>query len=499
MPKTNINYANTIIYKIICNDRSIVDTYVGYTTNFVQRKHLHKQNCTNVQSIHYKCKLYDAIRSNGGWNNWQMEIIDHINCNNQAEAKQKEREYIILLNATLNSSDLSPSQMATPENEAFISDKISTGKCSYTPDPQNHAYAVPRFVATLPTLKNELTPAHNLGADMVRGREVANQVTSAKVFDIAARNMDCIFCEFECKYKCDLIRHLSTNKHLFTKTINCEMSKHTSNRYHCVCGNTYRFNSSFYKHKKKCNIYNQPPPEHLSSLRSHPGDVAVPAPIDHTIMIEILKQNTEFKDLVLEQNKTILELATKVNTTTNNVINSNNNNNFNLNVFLNETCKDAMNMNDFIKDMHITNDELENVGKLGYVSGISNIILHRIKQLDICKRPLHCTDLKRETMYIRDDNTWNKDSDDNAQLRKIIGRIAKKNLSKIPEWREQHPHCLDYDHEQYDFCIKLFRNSLGDVGDEQTRLDTKIIKYIAKMVIVDKNVQNITLNIHSDP
>ena len=131
--------------------------------------------------------------------------------------------------------------------------------------------------------------------------------------------------------------------------------------------------------------------------------------------------------------------------------------------------------------------ELESVGDNGYVTGISDIIVSRIKDLDVSKRPLHCTDVKRETMYIRDENEWNKDNDDKSKLRQFIGQVAKENMRKIPEWREQNPDCQNMFHEKYEYCMQLMRNSLGDLDEKQDKLDEKIIKNIAKQVAIDKN------------
>jgi len=130
-------------------------------------------------------------------------------------------------------------------------------------------------------------------------------------------------------------------------------------------------------------------------------------------------------------------------------------------------------MNDFIQNIEIQLKELENVGNNGYVTGITDIIVSRLKQLDITKRPVHCTDLKRETLYIKEQNAWNKDTNENEKMRNVITKVASKNYKTIPKWRAAHPECQEPENEKYDFCINMMRNSLGDLGDEQTRLDEK--------------------------
>ena len=294
----------------------------------------------------------------------------------------------------------------------------------------------------------------------------------------------CDVCDYICSKYSDFTKHLSTAKHY--KRVNRMTNNDVGDKlYNCSCGKQYKFRQGLFAHKKKCSqqTANTTPkePELTNSF--------IPESTDSNVIIELLKQNTEFKEMLMQQNKTIIDLASKAGNY--NTTNSNNtNNNFNLNVFLNENCKDAMNMTDFIKDMQITNEEFENFSKIGYVAGITDLFMNRMQLMDITKRPLHCTDVKRDILYIRDENEWKKDNDDNAMLRVAIKHVAKKNLSKLPEWRAEHPNSEDFDHEHYALCMSLFRNALGDSGDELVKLNTKIIKYIAKMVILDKNMKN---------
>jgi len=295
----------------------------------------------------------------------------------------------------------------------------------------------------------------------------------------------CKTCDYTTSHQRDFLRHQTTAKHkkgLFGNTMETEKSPQhicCNDDLTCThCGNKYQSRSGYWKHVKKC----QPIEPYVTIVAEKPE----PA-INSNSIIEIIKQNQEFKEMIVEQNHKIMELSNKVsvvnNKTTNNITN---NNQFNLNLFLNETCKDAINIQEFIRDLQIQMKELENVAKNGYVSGITDIILSRLKQLDISKRPVHCTDLKREVLYIRDENEWNKDNDEKSKLKNMIGQIANKNYRKIPEWREQNPECQNTETQQYEFCIQMMRNSLGEIGEEQDKLDEKIIKNIAKQVVVDK-------------
>ena len=137
--------------------------------------------------------------------------------------------------------------------------------------------------------------------------------------------------------------------------------------------------------------------------------------------------------------------------------------------------------------INIEFQDIENIGKNGYVAGMTDMIISRIKDLDVTKRPLHCTDLKRETMYIKDNDEWSKDTPENSKLRRMIDCVAKQNYGTVPLWREKYPECQDWNNPKYDFCIDMMRNILGDMGDEQIRMDNKIIKNLSRHLLVDKN------------
>jgi hypothetical protein len=207
------------------------------------------------------------------------------------------------------------------------------------------------------------------------------------------------------------------------------------------------------------------------------------------MLLEQSRQMQESQSHTIELQKQLLyavndgKLAN--NSITNNTTN-NNNQKFNLNFFLNTTCKDAINMSDFIQTIEVQMNELENIGRNGYVAGMTDIILSRIKDLDVSKRPVHCTDLKREIMYVRDQNEWNKDTAEKSYLRKAIAMVSKKNYGKTMEWRDHNPECLEVGSPKYDFCFKMMRNVLGDFEDIQLRMDNKIIKSLAKEVAVDR-------------
>ena len=168
----------------------------------------------------------------------------------------------------------------------------------------------------------------------------------------------------------------------------------------------------------------------------------------------------------------------------------NNNKTFNLQVFLNETCKNAMNISDFVESVQLQVSDLENVGKVGYIEGISKIIIKNLQALDVNKRPVHCADQKREVMYVKDENIWEKEDETNQKIRKAIRMIAHKNICMFKAFREKYPDCQEYDSKKNDQYNKIVYESMGGKGDNDYDKDTKIIKKIAKNVIIDKNMNN---------
>jgi hypothetical protein len=211
-----------------------------------------------------------------------------------------------------------------------------------------------------------------------------------------------------------------------------------------------------------------------------------------TLVLEVVKQNKELMSQHNETQKQNQELTKQLfeickNGTNNTMINNNSyNKTFNLNVFLNEECKDAMNIMDFVDSLKIQLSDLENVGKQGFIDGISNIIVKNLKALDVNKRPVHCSDSKREIMYIKDEDKWEKDNDDKLKLRKAIKYIAHKNTKLLPEFKAKYPDCIYSDSRKSDQYNKLIIESMGGNGDNDAEKENKIIRKIAKEVIIDK-------------
>lgn len=209
-------------------------------------------------------------------------------------------------------------------------------------------------------------------------------------------------------------------------------------------------------------------------------------------IMELIKENEEFKQMIINQNNTIMEQNSRLielcknNQTTKTTNHITNNNTFNLNVFLNETCKDAMNIKDFIDSIDIQIEDLIKVGKLGYVRGITEIIVTNLKKLDITKRPLHCSDIKRETMYIKDKDIWEKDTEQKERLRKVVKEISMANSRALPKFKERFPASNNYNsklaQEYDDIAIETLGGKDMDIQPNQK----KIMKNIAKEVFIEK-------------
>ena len=305
-----------------------------------------------------------------------------------------------------------------------------------------------------------------------------------------SNNFCCEKCDYITSSKYNFERHISTDKH---KWIHFGLSggeffsqneqNNSKKQFKCVCGNIYKFSQGLSKHKKKCSWINDKNESYING-----GEIKTLT----NLVLEVVKQNQELVSLNNETQKQNQQLTNKLVemskvTNNNTMINSNNNNKtFNLNMFLNETCKDAMNITDFVDSLQLQLSDLEDVGKLGFVEGISNIIVKKLKALDVHKRPVHCADKKREVIYIKDEDKWEKDNDEKQRLRKAIKNVVYKNEKLLPKYKELHPGCNYSDSKYSDHYSKLVIEAMGGSGNNDTEKQDKIIRNIAKEVVIDK-------------
>jgi len=286
-------------------------------------------------------------------------------------------------------------------------------------------------------------------------------------------------------------QHELTRKHILA--IKCyknatKIEKNMQNHI-CFCGNKYRHKSSFFRHIKICKICKKYAENGAGLLENQKMEGDGDESDDK--LFEILKQNQEFQKMLVEQNRQIMELSKQQTIIHNNNMNCNNtiNNRFNMNVFLNEKCKDALNISDFVNSLQITFTDLERVGASGFVEGISKILIQGLKELDVCKRPIHCSDLKREIMHVKENNVWEKEDETRPKLIEAIKNIADKNIKTIPEWKQENPDCRDSASKKSDQYLQIMGQSLGACDKTKDNENyQKIIKKVAKEVVIDKTV-----------
>jgi hypothetical protein len=468
MPKVDIDYSNTIIYKITCNDEKINHSYVGYTTNFVQRKYAHKMSCINTKSSNYKCKLYEVIRNNGGWDNWKMEIINFFNCKDHYEARKKEQEYFLLLKATLNSTE--PMPLLKPSKVTLNSQETKVVYCT---------------VCNIHFNTEKLLELHN-GTQKHKSK-INNQLLEKN--SKKTPKFVCDMCDFKCFKQNEYTRHINTNKHKMVINGNKKTPDDEPCDFTCVCGNSYKYNPGLIRHKRTCLVVNNRMSKSLTNDN-----------IDHVVLddkiVDKVEENIEYKtDNELKQLvkelikhngelvKTINDIVPKIGNT--NITNNNNNNSFNLNIFLNEKCKDALNISDFIGSLEITLEDLLFSKTNGISRGITDVMIKGLKELDIHKRPIHCTDIKREIMYIKDEDKWQKD-DNHDMLKNTIIKIADKERTALQQWAIDNPDWIETERKQLDYLTMV--RSVCEPIEKYSNYEKKIIKNLGKEIQIDKKV-----------
>jgi hypothetical protein len=307
------------------------------------------------------------------------------------------------------------------------------------------------------------------------------------------QNYFCQKCNYITSSKKDYNKHIITSKHLNRTFLNDLSLKNPSNVFCCkYCNKEYKVRNSLWYHEKKCKNTEEKIKNTEENITLTTEEIEEKSeedsPINSTMILELLKQNNEFKELLIEQNKKILELVGSSNVTNNNnITNNTTNNKFNLNIFLNEKCKDAFNITDFINSIDVGFKDFENFGRLGYVGSINNILIRELKGLDLYKRPIHCSDLKREVIHVKDNNTWVKD-EEKKHMKRAIKLIEHKNIKLVPGWLKANPKADDISTKKHEEYMKILDNSMGEMKDEDNERNyEKIIRNVAKEILIDKD------------
>jgi len=288
----------------------------------------------------------------------------------------------------------------------------------------------------------------------------------ATVNNLHSPSFSCKLCNTITSNKKDFNKHLMTRKHITNANPQQEISKKSPTHECSRCDKIYESRSGLWRHMKICNKIEDSPQEDVKSLTS--------------LVMELMKSNTELQ-------KQLVDVCKNSNTNSHNTnhINSHNKT-FNLQFFLNEQCKDAMNISEFADSFDLQLSDLESVGELGYVEGITKIFVDKLNSMDIYKRPIHCSDAKREILYVKDDNKWEKEEKNNPKLRYTIKTISFRNMKLANLWSDTYPESKDGDSRLNDTYMKLIKESTGGSG-ETVDNENKIIRRIAKEILIDKN------------
>ena len=314
--------------------------------------------------------------------------------------------------------------------------------------------------------------------------------------------LHCDKCDYKCSKESDWKKHISTDKHKMA-----DKYLRVSQSFQCLCGKKYSHRQSLYKHKCSCkfvvgndtlneeidiNLTQMQPVtiDQMTSLLT-PEMFVTLLQQNKELQVMVLNQSKDCQQILIEQNNKLLELlqnsGSHYNNCSNNNINNSNNNTFNLQFFLNETCKNAINMSEFIQNIKISLEDLEETGRVGYAEGISKLFIKNLNNLEIKDRPIHCSDSKRDTLYIKNENVWTKDDDDNKILTNAIREVSKKNSMQISEWRKKYPKYNDPESRESDNYQKMIFNTMpGSSKEECDKNYIKIAKNIAKKVIIEK-------------
>ena len=300
-----------------------------------------------------------------------------------------------------------------------------------------------------------------------------------------AQNYYCEKCDYTCSKVYNWKKHIETSKHT-QETNGSILEKQSGKKGQICCENCnkeFKTRSGLWKHSKTCNFKDKTEEKETITTSNEVHELK-------EIMKYLMKENSEMKNMMMAQHTSTQNMMMDViKTGTHNTTNNTNSHNkaFNLNFFLNETCKDAMNITDFVSSIKVSLDDLENTGRQGYVEGISNIILQKLKNLNHYDRPIHCADQKREILYIKNDNQWVKESEEKPLLTKAIKTIANENIKQIKTWRDKNPDCTSSDSKKNNLYLKIVSNSMnGSTEAESDKNINKIISNVAKEVIIDK-------------
>ena len=305
-----------------------------------------------------------------------------------------------------------------------------------------------------------------------------------------AKNYECEKCNFICSKQSNFNMHLTTAKHIRLINANSSLLENMPTEYKCICGNEYKHASSLSKHKKGCTYTPPSSPEEniqttIEPIEPNSADLLT---LVKELMIQMAAKDKQQDELIkqnMELQNTMRELIPHIGNN-NSTTNTNSNNTFNVQLYLENECKDAISLQDFIRNIEINMSHLVAISKDGYVDSISNLLIQSLNKMAITDRPLHCTDLKRETVYIKDMETWNKSTADAPIMNGLINSIENKYYAEVKQYVRDHPQARELDTPEYNFYAKACVHSLGNYEDHD-KLNKKIYKKVLPEIKLDKS------------
>jgi hypothetical protein len=461
MPKIKIDYGNMIFYKVYCLNPSVKKIFIGHTTNMVQRKHVLKKQ-TEVRNL----EMFDIINNNGGWKCWRIKEIEKYNdCKTHADILMREKYHYDILENLILSGQHEVKKIKKEDQYLDIDKANNNYKCEYC---EYECEQKKHFQQHIGTRKHH---------EMVAFIEMMNEYKEKVIENV--------------KFSSEKIENASSENA-------SQITDSEKKEYKCIaCGKIYKNMSGLCKHRHICKkklLQKIQQKEAVSKTIHNECDcdiestelmnAAMPDKEKDEIIIQLLKDNESMKTFMKEQNNMLKEMMRQINTNGSSTITTTNNikQKFNINIFLNEQCKDAINMCDFIKSLKITFHDLEITRDKSLEESVSTIMLRGLKELDVYKRPIHCTDQKRDVMYIKDEEKWEKD-DGNVKLKKSIGTLSKKQMFTLKELRDSDPEIKTND-EKKDRFITTMNRVCTPIPETSEK---KLIKTIGKEMYIDKD------------
>ena len=582
MPRKYVDYSKTYVYQLTYNipenttKPKILDSYISYTTNIIQRKYKHKREA--LDSIHHQSKLYDCIRKNGGWSNWKCVILEECSCSNENQAKERANFYIMKMKPNLNDEKMDekskdsvlgvlgfPGISGISENkpnifadkvdaslDATVLDGAVSGAAAATPALASigkegkyvclckktyaHRSSYYKHTSTClqfqhcqttnkPVVDNSLntlsvsiisttttTMTTTMTTTLVAPVVATTTVDDNDVNDDDDENTEMVRYRFKSKKKANQIDSVFqySNEPEPNSEISFQISEKPSYTYSDADddddgdGDESSVSASSASSVSESSASD-------NGIDDTDGAISVTtdATADSAVSELLSAQNEKLKEYIrkmisaltmdkkrskkslvnslvfelLDQNKTLQKQIVELSKERNIIVNNTNNNQFNLNFFLNEQCKDAVNIADFVNSLEITMDDLTYTRDQGLVEGISKVMIDGLKQMDLYKRPIHCTDQKRDTIYIRDNHQWARD-EGNARMRQVFVDIANKEYFAVKKWMDLHPG-WETNSRLQDFHHKMIRNVLHEIKDDPIG-ERKIMKSIERETFIEK-------------